>query len=242
MSEEKNVLITGAGSWIGRGIALQLSHEGWYCYLVGKNETKLSETQKSILEAGGKAEVFSGDVTSLDAMQGIANQIKKLDALVCNAAIYPTAAIEDITLAQWREVIDVNLNGGFICLKAFLQLIKKSTDGRVVFISSIAGKVAAKNLSHYCASKAGVIGLMRSAAVELAKYGITVNAISPGNMVNKERFGVTHEQVTEMLKSIPVGRTGVPNDVAGLLSYLVSEKSSFLTGQDFIIDGGELSL
>ena len=242
MSKQKTILITGAGSWIGREIALQQSKAGWTCYLVGKTTANLVETQNLIINAGGEASVFTANVTSAEDMSNVAKKIQQLDAIVCNAAIYPAAAIEDICIAEWREVIDVNLTGAFICMQSFLPLLKMSAHGRIIFISSIAGKVAVENLAHYCASKAGLLGLMRSAAVELAKYGITANAISPGNIVNKERFTVDNERTKQMIRSIPVGRTGRPEDIAGICNYLVSESASFITGQDIIIDGGESSV
>lgn len=242
--ENKVAFITGGASWIGKAVTKLFIEEGAKIFIVGRGEEKLRKTAKEVYEVGGTLSYFPADVSDEKAIQSAMaqalDQYGKIDILVQNAGIYPCTLLDKMSLEEWKQVIDINLTGSFIVLKAVAEVLKKQATGRVIFISSIAGEeIGYTGFAHYTASKAGMNGLMRTAALELAKYNITVNSIDPGNIINEEVFPVTPAEMEEMLQSIPLGRTGKPLDVAHLALFLASEESSFITGQNFVIDGGE---
>lgn len=184
------------------------------------------------------------DVTNETAVQTAVTQALshygKIDILVQNAGIFPSVRIENMHLQEWKQVIDVNLTGSFIVLKSVLEVLRKQPQGRIIFISSIAGEeIGYPEFAHYTASKAGMNGFMRTAALELAKYNITVNSIDPGNILNEEVFTVSQSEMDEMLRTIPLGRIGQPVDVANMALFLASDEAGFITGQNFVVDGGE---
>lgn len=240
----KVVFITGGGSWIGKEIAALFAYEGAKIFIVGREENKLKEAQHEIQKLGGEVSYCRADVSlEADIKEAVSQAISlygKIDILIQNAGIYPLSLIEDMSLTDWKKVIDINLTGSFIVTKVISEIIKKQSSGRVIYISSIAGEeIGYPGLSHYSASKAGMNGLMRTAALELAKHNITVNSISPGNIANTKAFNVSEKQINAMIKKIPLKRVGHPQDVANLALFLASEASSFITGQNFVVDGGE---
>jgi 3-oxoacyl-[acyl-carrier protein] reductase len=173
-------------------------------------------------------------------VEKVTEEYKRIDVLVHCAAIYPQAPISSLTLNEWKEVIEVNLTGTFVVLKACAAVMKRFQSGRVILISSVAGEtVGLPHYSHYASSKAGMNGLMRTAALELAKYNIMVNSISPGNILNQSAYPVGEERVEAMLKRIPLGRLGNPRDIAEIALFLGSDKASFITGQSIVVDGGQ---
>ncbi|MEO8963748.1 MAG: SDR family NAD(P)-dependent oxidoreductase [Gammaproteobacteria bacterium] len=243
--KDKVAVVVGGGSWIGKEIAKRYAREGAIVFIAGKTLAKLEQVVNEISEEGGVATCTLIDVRDENQVSDFFKQIeishKKIDILINSAAIYPRSTIDSLSLKEWREVIDVNLTGAFIVLKHAAEIMKKHSQGKIIFISSVAGeKLGVSGFTHYGASKAGMNGLMRSAAVELASYGINVNSIDPGNIVNKKRFNIDDIGMKEMIKSIPIGRTGQPQDVANLALFLASDDSSFITGQDYVIDGGEI--
>lgn len=242
----KVVIITGGGSWIGRAIATLFAKKGASCFLIGRTEATLKETVVAISELENKPEAHyvvadvNDEVEMQLAVKTAIEKFGKLDIVVINAAIYPYTKIEDISIAEWRKVIDTNLNGAFITLQSTAEHLKKNGFGRVIFVSSIGGeKIGVPNLSHYGASKAALNGLMRTAALELAPYGITVNSINPGNIMNTERFKPSDDDLKKMVDHIPVRRLGTPEDVAELALFLAGDKSGFVNAEDITIDGGQ---
>jgi len=240
----KVAFITGGGSWIGKEIAKVFAREGAKVFIMGRDEAKLAKTAKEIEEIGGVISYAVADISNEDNVQAAATKslsiYGKIDILVQNAGIYPSAVLDKMTLRDWRHVIDVNLTGTFIVLKSLSEIIKKQRNGRVIFISSIAGdEIGYPGYAHYTSSKSGMNGLMRTAALELAKHNITVNSIDPGNILNEDAFTVSKADMDEMLMAIPLGRVGKPIDVANLALFLASDESGFITGQSFVIDGGE---
>ena len=240
----KVAFITGGGSWIGKEIANVFAREGAKVFIVGLEEKKLAQTASAITQAGGVASYAVVDVRNENIIQtAIAKTVSlygKIDILVQNAGIYPSVMLNQMTLPDWQKVIDVNLTGTFIVLKLILPILKKQNSGRAIFISSITGnETGYPGYAHYAASKAGMNGLMRTAALELATHHITVNSIGPGNIFNEEMFIASQAEREAMLKAIPLGRIGKPIDVANLALFLASDESSFITGQHFVIDGGE---
>ena len=244
MNIRKIALITGGGSWIGKAIATALLKTGCIVYIAGRDEQKLKNTCQELRNISSDIHYFVYDANSLFSTQSLTDVIAsnhgKLDILIANAAIYPSSSIDELELNQWQQVIDVNLTGSFLLFKLTHNLLKQSSCGRIISISSVAGeKIGVKNLAAYCASKAGLNGLIRACALEYAEDKITVNAILPGNICNVQRFNISPEQQLKMLSKIPLGRLGTPDDIAAMTCFLASEQAGFITGQMFVIDGGE---
>lgn len=241
----KIAVVIGGGSWLGRAVAIKLAALGAIVFIAGPTLAKLTETVEQITSSGGSSTCTVLDVRNeqhvMDFFTEIDKRHQQLDIVVNCAAIYPCSLIDQLSVKEWQAVIDTNLTGSFILLKYAAKLMKKKHSGKIIFLASIAGeKIGVPGLAHYGASKAGVNGLMRAAALELAPYGINVNSISPGNFLNKERFNVDEDVFQVMKKSIPLGRTGQPEELAQFVAFLASDEASFITGQDYVIDGGEI--
>ena len=239
----KVALITGGSSWIGKEIAKLFVQAGCSVAILGRDAKKLTQAVNEIHELNGTVTAIPTDISNErsveNAIKQTIEQYGRIDIVVQSAGIYPCCPIEEMSTHDWAQVIDVNLTGSFIVLKASLGVMKKS-GGKIIFISSIAGeKIGLPGFAHYSASKAGMNGLMRTAALELAKYNITVNSIDPGNILNQDVFKVSRSEMSGMLNSIPLGRLGRPADIANLALFLASDASSFITGQNFTVDGGE---
>lgn len=242
--ENQVVIVTGATRGIGKGIAKGFVIEGAKVVLVGRDEPLLKAVVSEIENAGGQAIYLQGDVSNPVDMKKMAEAATahygKIDVLCHNAGIYPHARLENMTLEEWGEVIDVNLTGTFLAIKACIPAMKKQHSGKIVITSSISGpQVALPGYSHYTASKAGITGLMRTAAVELAKYGITINAVEPGTIITESVEALGQEHMHKMTQAVPLGRLGRIEEVASVIQFLASDAASYITGQSIIIDGGQ---
>lgn len=243
--ENKVVIVTGASKGIGKGIAKLFAKEKATVILVARNQTLLEEVEKEITLSGGKACCMQGDVSAPEDMEKIVfetvEQFGKVDVLCHNAGVYPVARLEDMSLEQWQSVIDINLTGTFLAVKACLPQMIEQGHGKIVITSSISGpRTGLPGVAHYTASKGGVNGFIKTAAIELAKYNINVNAVEPGNILTEglEELGESH--INSMLKAIPMGRIGKPEDIAGATLFLASEDADFITGQSIVVDGGQV--
>ncbi len=240
--QDQVVIVTGASRGIGRGIATLFAKEGAKLVLVGRDEKQLKDVKSDIEHLGEKAIVLKGDVSCPKDMENMVEQTLtaygKVDILCHNAGIYPHARLENMTLQEWQKVIDTNLTGTFLAVKSCIPTMKNQGSGKIVVISSISGpKTALPGYSHYTASKAGVAGFVKTAAVELAKYKIHINAVEPGNILT-EGFSAT-DHTMRMLPAIPLGRFGTPEDIAYAVMFLASHESDYITGQSLIVDGGQ---
>lgn len=203
------------------------------------------EVASSITTLGLTAMALKVDVTDpegiQEAVQKIREEFEKIDILVNNAGIFPIQSIDEITKEDWDRVIDVNLNGVFNWTKAILPQMEGQKRGRIVNIASISGPVlgSAPNLAHYCASKAGVVGFTRSAALALAPYGITINAIAPGFIdTGAPQKVATKEELDAVVSMIPLKRMGKPEEIANTVAFLASDDASYITGACIVVDGG----
>jgi len=244
--EGKSVIVTGASKGIGRGIAEVFARSGAKVLLVARSGEAASEAAEKLVEAGFVASGFAADVRDRDEAQVeamVAAAVERhggLDVLCANAGIFPAARLEEMSLAAWREVMSTNLEGCFLSVRASIPALTRSGAGRIILTSSITGPLTGfPGWSHYAASKAGQLGFMRTAAIELARKGITVNAILPGNIMTEGLSDLGQEYLDSMAASIPLGRLGSVEDIGNAAVFLASSAASYITGQTLVVDGGQ---
>ena len=241
----KSLVVTGGSKGIGKGIARVFAAQGARVLLTGRNKADGNAAVDEITSAGGKAAFIEGNVSSWDDMQAMAALAVELhggvDILCANAGIGPFASIVDMTLEQWEETVDVNLTGSFLAVKACLPSMIKQQQGRIILTSSITGPLTAiPGASHYGASKAGQLGMMRGIALELSLKGITVNAIMPGNILSEGVIEAGEEYMRSMAATIPMKKLGKVEDIAYAALYFASDEAGFVTGQTLVVDGGQV--
>jgi 3-oxoacyl-[acyl-carrier protein] reductase len=243
--EGRVAVVTGAANGVGHGIAAVLAQEGAGVVVADLDLTAATDAVQRLKRAGGNALALEADVAdraSVDAMVAhTLDRYGRLDILAANAGIYPAMALEEMSDSDWDRVMDINVKGAVHAIQACIRPMRKEHYGRIVLTSSITGPiVGAPKLSHYAASKAAMLGLMRSAALEFVRDGVTVNAVQPGNVrtAGIEAFG--EEFIVEMVKSIPLGRLAEPEEVGWAVRYLASEEAGYVTGQTIVIDGGQV--
>lgn len=243
---KKVALVTGAGRGIGKAIAQGLSDCG---ATVAVNDI---EGQTAMITAGmlsGDAKAYPADVADPDAVKHMIEAIiadwGRLDILINNAGIEPKASILDMSIADWRRTLDVNLSAAFYTSQAAGRLMRGAGSGVIINIASIAGhNIPLKDRASYVASKAGLIGFTRECAREFAAYGIRVNAVCPGVITTEMTANLRQnpEQMAKWLADIPQGRLGLPEDVVGLVLFLCSDGARYLTGQAINVDGGKVMM
>ncbi|MBN3037825.1 MAG: 3-oxoacyl-[acyl-carrier-protein] reductase [Candidatus Omnitrophica bacterium] len=240
--KDKVAIVTGGARGIGREIALTLAREGSDLVIVDVDNQALTKIEEEIKELGRQILVFSVDVTALSQVEEMVNKtldkLKKIDILINNAGITRDALLIRMKEEDWDKVLAVNLKGVFNCTKAVSKVMMKQRSGKIVSISSIIGLIGNVGQANYAASKAGIIGLTKSVAKELAPRGINVNAIAPGFIQTEMTASIPENIKAKMLERIPLGKFGQPQDVANLVMFLASEKASYITGQVITIDGG----
>jgi len=241
--EQKSVIITGASKGIGKGIAKVFAAEGAKVLVVSRHKELAVQTVNEIQEAGGEASFFQADVSHWHEVESMVKtaieRYGKIDILCSNAGIYPSVSIEDMSEEDWDYVNSVNLKGTFFAVKACLPQMKKQNWGRIVLTSSITGPLTGyPGWSHYGAAKAGILGFMRTAALEFVKHNITINAVLPGN-IRTESDDEQDEEYKQIAQSIPMGRWGEREDIAYPALFFASDESSYITGQTLVVDGGQ---
>ena len=237
-------LITGASRGIGKAIALELGREGAALALIGRDENKLRETASEAAHIGADSSVFLVDVTKEDQVHALQRQIQSrfghLDILINNAGINLRKSLVDFTLDEWRTVMDTNLTSAFLMCRSFIPMMRGHGYGRIINVASTMSHVSLPGRGAYSASKAGLLGLTRALALELAADGIMVVAISPGAFATELNKTLMNdlELNAQILSKVPVRRWGDPQDIGKLARFLCSDDASYITGTDILIDGG----
>ncbi len=237
-------VITGASKGLGRQMAESLAAAGAVVALVSRSADALEAVAAAVLLRGGRARAFPADVTDEAAVSELAATIRRElgppDILINNAGINVRKPVVEFTLQEWNRVMDTNLNGPFLCSRAFIPGMMEKKFGRILNMTSIMSHVSLPGRAAYSASKSGLLGMTKALALELAPHNITVNGISPGPFATEMNRVLMEDPVrnAEFLSKIPVGRWGKVEDIGALAVFLCSEAAGFITGADILIDGG----
>lgn len=264
--EDKVAIVTGGGGGIGEAICLALAQEGAEVVVSDLNLNLAKKVANKVIELGRRALAVQTDVRSPEEVQALIDaalkEMSRIDILVCGAGVIGlehwresagSPILEATSIEDWDLTIDVNLKGVFLCLRAIAPYFKKQKSGKIVNIASVSGRQGLNILAHYCASKAGVINLNQSAAMQLSPYGVNVNAICPGYVwtpmwdtigqmlakTEEEYKGMSSQEVfNEWAGRAALGRPTTPEEVAEITLYLVSDEAKMITGQAINVDGG----
>jgi NAD(P)-dependent dehydrogenase (short-subunit alcohol dehydrogenase family) len=240
-------VITGASKGLGKQMAESLAAEGAAVALVARNKELLEGVAAGIGQQGGKAEVIVADVTDESAVSDVARQVSEklgvCDILINNAGINNRKSVDEFTLKEWNEIVAVNLTAPFLMCRALVPEMKKARWGRIINMTSIMSHVSLPQRTGYSATKAGLLGMTRALALELAPWQITANGISPGPFATEMNRAIIDdpEKNAQFLARIPAGRWGKVEEIGRLAVYLCSEEAGFITGTDIVIDGGWLA-
>src|SRR5438874_8355976 len=241
--ENQVALVTGAGRGIGHAIAVRLGSEGARVACVSRSQANGERTADELNAArGDSAKAYAVDVAEHGAVEKAGAQILedfgRVDILVNNAGVTRDGLSMRMPVEDWDIVLDTNLKGAFNFVQALMRPMIKQRSGRIINISSVSGLIGNAGQANYSASKAGLIGLTKSLARELASRGITVNAIAPG-LIETDMTGVLSDEVRQaILEKIPLGKLGQPGDIAAAVAYLASAEAKYITGQVLAVDGG----
>ena len=238
----KTAIVTGGSRGIGRGIAVRFGAAGLNVLVVSRDETDAAAVAKAI---GPNASGLAADVSTPEGCAAMAaaavERYGSIDVLCANAGIFPAAKLSEMTAADFDRVIAINLRSTFLSVSAVLPVMTAAGAGRIVLTSSITGPVTGyPGWAHYGASKAGQLGFMRTAAIELAPKKITVNAVLPGNILTEGLEGAGADYIAKMEASIPMRRLGTVADIANAALFLASEEAGYITGQTITVDGGQI--
>jgi 3-oxoacyl-[acyl-carrier protein] reductase len=241
--ENQVAVVTGAGRGIGHAIAVRLASEGARVASVSRTEANAQKTAEEInVSRADAAKAYAVDVADHAAVQkigaGILEEFGRVDILVNNAGVTRDGLSMRMSVEDWDTVLNTNLKGAFNFVQALMRPMIKQRSGRIINISSVSGLIGNAGQANYSASKAGLIGLTKTLARELASRGITVNAIAPG-LIETDMTGVLSDEIRQaILQKIPLGKFGQPDDIAAAVAYLASAEAKYITGQVLAVDGG----
>ncbi len=232
-----NAFITGASGGIGRAVTKMLHSLGAHVLISGSNEEKLKQLGS---ELANNYTIKVCDLSDISSVENLMNDVEKIDILVCNAGITKDTLAIKMTDDDFSKVIDVNLKANFILNREAIKKMMRSRYGRIINISSVVAVAGNPGQSNYCASKAGLIGMTKSLAYEVASRGITVNAVAPGFIASNMTAALSDAQKDAIMQKIPLKTLGAPEDVANVVAFLASKASSYITGQTIHVNGGML--
>ena len=240
--KDKSVIVTGGSKGIGRGIATIFARQGAKVTIVARNEAELKAAAKEI---EGNVRYAVCDVSDWDSVKTMVEDTAEaqggVDVVCANAGAFPQTKIVEMDPSEWDGVMATNLKSSFLCVKAAIPHFEKAGKGRVVLTSSITGPVTGfPGWSHYGASKAGQLGFLKTAAMELSRYNTTINAVMPGNIYTEGLQGLGQEYLDTMAASIPLKRLGDVEDIGNAALFFASDEAAYITGQQIVVDGGQI--
>jgi len=242
---DRSVIVTGASKGIGKGIARVFASKGAQVLIAARDLAQADAVADEIRLAGGIASAVAADGSRPEDCTRMARAAVErhggIDIVCCNAGVFPAAKLGAMSVADWDQVLDINLKGTFLTVDACLPALKARGRGRIIVTSSITGPITGyPGWSHYAASKAGQLGFVRTASIELAPHNITVNAVLPGNILTEGVEALGPEYIARMTSAIPQRRLGSVEDVAYAALFLASDEAAFITGQTIVVDGGQV--
>ncbi|MBC6416994.1 MAG: 3-oxoacyl-ACP reductase FabG [Rhodospirillales bacterium] len=243
--KDRSVIVTGGSKGIGKGIARVFARQGAKVMIAARGEDAAKAAVEESKAEGWTVDYRLTDVTNLAAVEALVADTEAafggLDILCSNAGIFPQAKILEMTPEDWDRVLDTNLKSSFLAVKAALPAMAKRGGGRIVLTSSITGPITGfPGWTHYGASKAGQLGFLKTAAIELARYNITINAVMPGNIKTEGLDGLGEDYLATMAASIPLKRLGDVEDIGNAALYFASDEAGYVTGQTLVVDGGQI--
>lgn len=241
----RSVVVTGASKGIGLGIARVFAEAGARVLLVSRSQQAADAAAADLRANGAQAYGFAADVSSEEDCAAMADAAVErfggIDVLCANAGIFPEHRLEDLDAAAIDSVFATNVKGTVLCVRACLPALKASSHGRIVLTSSITGPITGvPGWSHYGASKAAQLGFMRTAAIELAPYGVTINAVLPGNVASEGVVDLGEDYLAQMTAAVPMKRLGTVTDIGNAALFFATDEASYITGQTLIVDGGQV--
>ncbi|MHA6688527.1 3-oxoacyl-ACP reductase FabG [Mesorhizobium sp. A556] len=240
----KSVIVTGGSKGIGRGIAKIFAAQGAKVMIAARGKDASEAVLAELRGAGGIAEAVACDVADWGSVQAMVKATEAVfggvDILCANAGIFPQAKMIDLDPDEWDRVMATNLKSAFLTVKACIPYFEKAGKGRVILTSSITGPVTGyPGWTHYGASKAGQLGFLKTASMELARYNTTINAVMPGNIVTEGLEGLGQAYLDTMAASVPLKRLGAVEDIGNAALFFASDEAGYITGQQIIVDGGQ---
>ncbi|SFJ86219.1 3-oxoacyl-ACP reductase FabG [Methylophaga sulfidovorans] len=242
--KNKSVIVTGGSKGIGKGIASVFAKQGAKVMIAARGEEAAKQTVEEITANGGTADYYLCDVSNWEQVQALVayteDSFGSVDILCANAGTFPQKKIVDLTPEDWDDIMSANLKSTFLCVKACIPQFDKQGKGRVVVTSSITGPITGyPGWSHYGATKAGQLGFMKTAAMELARYNTTINAVMPGNIYTEGLADLGEEYLNSMAAAIPLKRLGAVEDIANAALFFAADEAAYITGQQIVVDGGQ---
>ena len=240
----KIAIVTGASQGIGETIAVEMAKSGANVFCLARNKDALDSTINKIISNGDEASAYSCDISDNEQFNNIVTDIFKeygsIDILVNNAGITNDTLLMRMSDEQWDSVLNINLKGSFTCTRSVIKYMMKKKSGRIINITSIVGLTGNAGQANYAASKAGLIGMTKSIAKEVASRGITANCVAPGWIETAMTEQLSDDVKNKFLSQIPTGKIGYPKDIANTVIFLASKEAEYITGQTITVDGGRI--